>query len=174
MTMIDNADDHTDHPHAYGYLVPQSLKSRLLNHNLSSSALIPLQYLKSVRCLCNFHIGHTILTSISCREVLLLKMSAEPASKKRRLEDADLHDNIFKAKQKGLWFDDGNIVIVAENTPFLVHKSVLAAKSEIFHDTFSVPQPENDESLNGIPILRLHDTWTDVCKLLTFMYHCER
>lgn len=104
-------------------------------------------------------------------------MATGHVPKKRKLEDKNLHSNIFRAKEENLWFDDGNIVIVAEYTPFLVHKSVLSAKSEIFRDTFSIPQPQipaETDALDGIPILRLSDRWSDVRKMLTMMYHSER
>ena len=43
-----------------------------------------------------------------------------------------------------LWFEDGNVVLIAENRSFRVPKSVLARTSEFFRDMFSLPQPPLD------------------------------
>lgn len=40
-----------------------------------------------------------------------------------------------------LWFEDGNVILIAEATSFRVHKSILARHSEFFHDMFRLPQP---------------------------------
>lgn len=101
-------------------------------------------------------------------------MASEPISKKRRPKYKDLQVNAFRAKEEDVWFEDGNIVLVAQDTPFLVHKSVLATKSDVFRDTFSVARAECDEMLDGIPILRLADGWIDVRNMLVAIYHSER
>ena len=40
-----------------------------------------------------------------------------------------------------IWFEDGNVLLIAESTSFRVHKSILARHSEFFHDMFKLPQP---------------------------------
>ena len=109
-------------------------------------------------------------------------MSEEP-SKKRKLETANesesppsLEDNIQVAKDAKLWFDDGSIVIIAENHPFKVHKAVLAAKSNFFSSMFSLPQPQNleaGEHFGGIPVVYLSDDWEAVQCVLNGIYHAE-
>ncbi|KAI0783929.1 hypothetical protein BC629DRAFT_1518200 [Irpex lacteus] len=40
-------------------------------------------------------------------------------------------------RHQHLWFEDGNVVLVAETTGFRVYRGLLARHSEIFHDMFS-------------------------------------
>lgn len=104
-------------------------------------------------------------------------MSDEPAQKRKREteDEAPSKDYVEIAKAHGLWFDDGNIVLVAERRPFKVHKGVLAAKSQVFRDMFSIPQPPKDASneseyFEGVPIVRLTDAWKDVYSVLRSFY----
>ena len=109
-------------------------------------------------------------------------MSEEP-SKKRKLETEtenkpppSLEDNIDIAKDAKLWFEDGNIVLIAENHPFKIHKGVLAAKSDFFSGMFSLPQPqtlEESERFDGIPTMHLSDKWQDVRCVLQGIYHSD-
>lgn len=41
------------------------------------------------------------------------------------------------------WFTDGNIVLIAGNAIFKVHRGQLERQSEMFRDLFSVPQPQS-------------------------------
>lgn len=109
-------------------------------------------------------------------------MSEEP-SKKRKLETEtenkpppSLEDNIDIAKDAKLWFEDGNIVLIAENHPFKIHKGVLAAKSDFFSGMLSLPQPqtlEESEHFDGIPTMHLSDKWQDVRCVLQGIYHSD-
>jgi hypothetical protein len=77
-----------------------------------------------------------------------------------------------------LWFSDGSVVLQAESTLFRVHKSQLARRSVVFSDMFTLPQPVvstshatfSDESYEGCPVVRLHDTAADVANLLLALY----
>ncbi|KAI0060251.1 hypothetical protein BV25DRAFT_1807603 [Artomyces pyxidatus] len=77
-----------------------------------------------------------------------------------------------------LWFSDGSVVLHAEDTLFRVHMSQLSRRSVIFHDMFSLPQPDAcapraiiaDETYDGCPLVRLHDSADDVASLLTALY----
>lgn len=68
-------------------------------------------------------------------------------------------------------FDDGNIMIVAEKTSYRVHRSVLSRKSALFKDLLSLPQPDSEEMLDGLPIVRLLDSADDVTVLLDAIYN---
>ena len=61
-----------------------------------------------------------------------------------------------------LWLEDGNVILVAEKTAFKVHRSILARNSEIFHDLFELPQPVDEETFEGCPIVHLPDSKEDV------------
>ncbi|TFY53344.1 hypothetical protein EVJ58_g9505 [Rhodofomes roseus] len=57
-----------------------------------------------------------------------------------------------------LWYPDGNIILVAKGVGFRVYRGLLADRSEVFRDLFSVPQPPDDETVDGCPIVHLSDT----------------
>ncbi|KAJ7754638.1 hypothetical protein DFH07DRAFT_1061197 [Mycena maculata] len=65
-----------------------------------------------------------------------------------------------------LWFSDGSLVVRAENKAFRVSGALLAARSTVFQDMLSFPQPSAGaseiESLDEIPIVELHDPASEV------------
>jgi len=72
-----------------------------------------------------------------------------------------------------LWFEDGNVVIQAEDYQFCLFKSFLTKRSPIFKDTFSIPQPEDAERINGCPVLRIHDSATDAAHFFKAIFDSE-
>ncbi|KAI0365521.1 hypothetical protein BV20DRAFT_909727, partial [Pilatotrama ljubarskyi] len=73
------------------------------------------------------------------------------------------------------WIADGNIVLVAEERAFRVHKSTLARHSEVSKDLFEVPQPPSSavtasENLDGCPVVHLPDAAYDIEQLLLAIY----
>lgn len=68
-------------------------------------------------------------------------------------------------------FDDGNIMIIAEKTSYRVHRSVLSRKSALFKDLLSLPQPDSEEKLDGLPVVRLLDPAEDITMLLDAIYN---
>ncbi|KAJ7753408.1 hypothetical protein DFH07DRAFT_774153 [Mycena maculata] len=48
-----------------------------------------------------------------------------------------------------LWFEDGNLVIQAGNSQFRVYRGILAARSPVFHDILSIPQPADAELVDS-------------------------
>jgi hypothetical protein len=69
-----------------------------------------------------------------------------------------------------LWFDDGNIVIQAGNRQFRVYRGVLAARSTVFQDMLSFPQPPDSELVEGCPLVQLHDSTAEVTVLLKAIF----
>ncbi|KAI0697613.1 hypothetical protein BC835DRAFT_1270241, partial [Cytidiella melzeri] len=70
-----------------------------------------------------------------------------------------------------IWFEDGNVVLVAKSTGFRVHRGVLARHSDVFRDMFLVPQPANGEMLQDCPVIRLADDNPDeVAAVLNILY----
>ncbi|EKM50260.1 uncharacterized protein PHACADRAFT_264877 [Phanerochaete carnosa HHB-10118-sp] len=90
--------------------------------------------------------------------------SEEPTSKEKE-EDTAIHPH------PEMSFDDGNIMIVAEKTSYRVHRSVLSRKSALFKDLLSLPQPDSEEKLDGLPVVRLLDPAEDVTMLLDAIYN---
>ncbi|KAF8643193.1 hypothetical protein AX16_009170 [Volvariella volvacea WC 439] len=73
-------------------------------------------------------------------------------------------------EQGEIWFDDGNVVLLVENTAFRVHKGVLKRLSDFFDDVFRLPQPPDQELLNGVPVMHMQDDLDDVLATLKVIY----
>ncbi|KAF9558723.1 hypothetical protein CPC08DRAFT_709430 [Agrocybe pediades] len=77
-----------------------------------------------------------------------------------------------------LWFDDGNVVLQAENILFRVHKSLLSLHSEFFSDMFSLPQPQDDVSQPmfepGCPLIHISDSAEGVTCLLSTIFENQK
>lgn len=72
------------------------------------------------------------------------------------------------------WFDDGNVVLIAEDTLFRVHRGVLSHNSVVFKDMFLIPQPEEFEQMEGCPVVHLCDSQRDLGVLLGALYEGHR
>lgn len=95
-----------------------------------------------------------------------------PRNKRRRIDLEFVQD-------PDLWLSDGNIIIVAPDDSqesdslahaFRVHKSVLAKHSPVLDDLFKLPQGLDAEVHEGVPIVRLTDSSSDVRDLLRMFY----
>ncbi|KAI0688696.1 hypothetical protein C8T65DRAFT_589292 [Cerioporus squamosus] len=72
-----------------------------------------------------------------------------------------------------LWFDDGNVIVVAQQTAFRFHRSVLSRHSETFRGMFTIPQPTSSTSvqiMDGCPVIDVTDTSYDFRHLLRAVY----
>lgn len=70
-----------------------------------------------------------------------------------------------------VWYPDGTIVLRAQDIYFRFYKGILAARSPIFADMFAIPQPaDDDEQIEGCPIVLLHDTAEDVKSFLRVLH----
>lgn len=69
-----------------------------------------------------------------------------------------------------IWFPDGNIILIAEQVMFKVHRGQLERHSDVFQDMFSLPQPPDTGLYDGCRILELHDSAQDVHHLLRALY----
>ena len=53
---------------------------------------------------------------------------------------------------------DGNVILrSSDKVNYRVHKSVLALYSPFFEDMFSLPQPPDDETVDGLPVVQLSE-----------------
>lgn len=70
------------------------------------------------------------------------------------------------------WFEDGNVVLQAENTLFRVHQSILSRHSQIFKDTFAMPQDpsQENESVEDCPVVPLADSAEDLGNIISLLY----
>ncbi|KAJ7605687.1 hypothetical protein DFH06DRAFT_256446 [Mycena polygramma] len=69
-----------------------------------------------------------------------------------------------------LWFYDHGLVLQAGNRLFRVSGATLAARSSVFRDMVSIPQPENQPLIDGCPVVLLHDSPTDAEYLLRAIF----
>jgi hypothetical protein len=66
---------------------------------------------------------------------------------------------------------DADVIIQScDLVNFRVHKSALSLSSSIFGDMFSLPQPSNDQAVDGLPIVRLSEDAEVLNGLLTMLY----
>ncbi|EIW56963.1 uncharacterized protein TRAVEDRAFT_151611 [Trametes versicolor FP-101664 SS1] len=72
------------------------------------------------------------------------------------------------------WFDDGSVVVIAQDTAYKIHKSMLARHSEVFNGLFSVPQTSADDHLDGCPVVPVPDSSADFSNLLKALYDTSR
>ncbi|KAJ7684273.1 hypothetical protein DFH06DRAFT_1155170 [Mycena polygramma] len=72
-----------------------------------------------------------------------------------------------------LWFDDGNLIIQAEDRQFRVYRGVLGARSPIFQDMLSFPQPSDSELVDGCPLVRLPDSALEVTVFLRAIFDSD-
>ncbi|KAJ6519041.1 hypothetical protein C8R45DRAFT_809050 [Mycena sanguinolenta] len=87
-------------------------------------------------------------------------MSPPPAKRKRTA----------LKKHSEFWLSDGSVVLQAGNTLFRVHWSVLARHSSVFSDMQELPQPSDEPTVDGCPVLKLPDDPKDVEFLLKGLY----
>ncbi|KIM36584.1 hypothetical protein M413DRAFT_31620 [Hebeloma cylindrosporum] len=87
----------------------------------------------------------------------------EPSTKRRRTDSS--------ITRSALWLDDGNLVIQAESIQFRVHRSVLAMHSTVLRDCFAIPQPEEQEIVEGCPVVQFPlDSAADIENVLCILY----
>jgi len=102
-------------------------------------------------------------------------MSQPPPAKRQRTEEPKDKDQT-PLVQSTYWFDDGNVILHAENTQFRLHRSLLSRHSNIFKDMFSLPQPATDPDLSpeGCPVVFLSDKVTDLECVMSVIYDSIR
>ncbi|KAJ7094266.1 hypothetical protein C8R44DRAFT_718388 [Mycena epipterygia] len=70
-----------------------------------------------------------------------------------------------------IWLPDGNVVLQAHDTQFRVHWSVLSLHSSFFRGMQGLPQPPEQPSVEGCPVVELSDSVEDVNNLLKALYN---
>ena len=78
-------------------------------------------------------------------------------------------------------FKDGNIVLIAEDTYFRVHESLLSRDSEVFRDMISLVDPQVTASsdvpqrIEGCPVVQLTDSAQEISSILSLLYNgCQK
>ena len=68
-----------------------------------------------------------------------------------------------------IWYNDGNVVILAEDIAFRVYQGILSSVSPLFADLFSLPQPDGLEMIDGCPVVHMSDSPTDLRHFLSIV-----
>ncbi|TCD65195.1 hypothetical protein EIP91_002980 [Steccherinum ochraceum] len=93
----------------------------------------------------------------------------EGSRKRARIDDTA--DAKVAYTRGELWYDDGNIILFAEDgTGFRVYKGVLSRYSEVFRDMFSIPQPADAELWDGCPVVHLSDSSKSLHRVLCVLF----
>ncbi|KDR70183.1 hypothetical protein GALMADRAFT_127833 [Galerina marginata CBS 339.88] len=84
--------------------------------------------------------------------------------------------NPIEIRSEKFWFQSGDVVLHVENTQFKVHREMLSLHSNVFKDTFSMPQNADrrhleDAFVDGCPVVPLSDKASDVEVMLSIFYY---
>ncbi|KDQ56550.1 hypothetical protein JAAARDRAFT_207676 [Jaapia argillacea MUCL 33604] len=96
------------------------------------------------------------------RDVKPLKKRARTSSR----EENSPTDSTFCRSE--IWYDDGNVILIAENTGFKVYKGLLSEVSPVLAKMLSLPTI--DKPLDGCQVLTLTDSASDVTHLFKALH----
>jgi hypothetical protein len=72
------------------------------------------------------------------------------------------------------WFDDGNVVLLAERVAFRVHRGVVARASEVMQHMFALPQAEDADpgaaTIDGCAVVPMYDDPALLALLIKALY----
>ncbi|KAJ7270145.1 hypothetical protein B0H12DRAFT_1009028 [Mycena haematopus] len=77
-----------------------------------------------------------------------------------------MFQNTTPVVRSEIWYGDGTVVLQAQGTQFRVYWGVLAQQSSFFRGMQDLPQPLDQPSVDGCPVIELHDDVADVEFLL--------
>ncbi|KAJ6478779.1 hypothetical protein C8R47DRAFT_630328 [Mycena vitilis] len=95
---------------------------------------------------------------------------APPSKRKRTSEDSPGPAAAAAPIRSKIWKPYGDIILEAESTQFRINRDTLAQYSSVFRDMFGVPQPPNEPTVEGCPIVHVSDSAHDWELLLEMFY----
>ncbi|KAJ3558150.1 hypothetical protein NM688_g1093 [Phlebia brevispora] len=98
----------------------------------------------------------------------------DPPSRKRPRVGSKSPEPSEPQRHERLWFEDGNVVLQAGDTMFRVYRGILCNASEVFRDMFSIPQPPEGETVDGVPLVRLYDSPFELADLLDVLLNGKK
>lgn len=107
-----------------------------------------------------------------------MNSSQPPPAKRLRIgahaNELDDDSESSTVKYSEPWFDDGNVILEAEQTQFKVYRGILCENSQIFRDMFAIPQSptSHDKMQDGCPVVQLSDCANEVRHVLKAL--CQR
>ena len=81
--------------------------------------------------------------------------------------------SIYFRRSGRLWYQDGNIVLVADGIGFKVYKGILARQSTVFADMLDIPQPKDRDMYDGCPVVVLPDAAEEMRCLLLALFDAK-
>ena len=93
----------------------------------------------------------------------------EGSHKRRRVEDEE--KAIAVKRHDTLWFEDGNVVLVAGGTSFRVHTSILSLRSPVFKNMFAQDQPAAERREQDCPLVHVADRPQELGDFLDYIYN---
>ncbi|KAJ7782676.1 hypothetical protein B0H16DRAFT_1493957 [Mycena metata] len=72
--------------------------------------------------------------------------------------------------RSSIWYKDGSIVLQAQNTQFRVYWGLLSQNSSFLRDLEDLPQPPDQPTVDGCPVIELPDDAIDVEFVLKALY----
>ncbi|KAH8827717.1 hypothetical protein DL96DRAFT_1600055 [Flagelloscypha sp. PMI_526] len=76
-----------------------------------------------------------------------------------------------------MFFEDGNLILQAENQVFKIYRGILAAQSSVFRDILSTPQPRKRRSdpsfMDGASVVQVQDSPEDLKYFLKAVFHSQ-
>ena len=70
-----------------------------------------------------------------------------------------------------LWFEDGNVVLIAGTMAFCIHRGILSQKCTVFRDMMAASSPDDEETVDDHPAVRLHDDPRDLEYFVHYLYN---
>ncbi|KZT64426.1 hypothetical protein DAEQUDRAFT_732659 [Daedalea quercina L-15889] len=107
---------------------------------------------------------------------------SSPPRKRTRVEtDSGITNEVKResfTRDEKFWYDDGNIVVVAEDVGFRLYKGLLARQSDVFRDMFDLPQPASDgsrdDALVDCAVVHVADSPAEIRSLLRVLLDGRR
>lgn len=81
---------------------------------------------------------------------------------------AAVPDELVRSSE--LWYDDGTVVMQAGRTLFRVYYGILQEQSQVFKHMFQNPQPTDAPLYDGVPLVQVEDSPSDLKLLLKILH----
>ena len=98
----------------------------------------------------------------------------QPLTQPKALQTIIPTSLLDRIKSPTLWFDDGNIVLVARNTAFRIYRGLIASQSTVFSDMLVSSCASADETFDGCPTVQLSDSPEDLTHFLRALVPCSQ
>ncbi|KAI0742368.1 hypothetical protein C8Q80DRAFT_1108867 [Daedaleopsis nitida] len=87
-----------------------------------------------------------------------------PAKRARPEDDGEARTAPKRSEE--FWLDDGNIILIAQDTAFRVYRQLLASQSKVFADMLAASRADTNDTIEDCPVVRLSDSPQDLTHLL--------